>query len=255
MAGQNVQFGSGVVTITPNAGDLAANPTPIRLKILQEASIEFKSDLKKLFGQKQFAVATARGKIDVTGKMKVAAYDANDINQIYWGQQVVSGGARPVVDELHAVAASVTPTVGAGLLVVADSGVIDVSTGKNLTRVPSAPEEGEYSFTPATSGGSPTAAAYVFNASETIAKVLLSYTSTSTLGSSLAMENQVMGTAPVCSLLLVNKFRGNMLALQLNAVTLGTLSFPTKQEDFWVSDVDFSANCDDSDVLGVLYAD
>lgn len=251
----NVQFGSGVVTIIPNAGDLAANPTPIRLKVLQEASVDFKSDLKKLRGQNQFPVATARGSVDVTGKMKIAAYDANDINQIYWGQQVVSGGARPVVDELHAVGASITPTVGSGLLVVADNGVIDNATGKNLERVSASPAVGQYTFTPATTGGSPTAASYGFNASETIAKVRLSYTSQDTTGKTLTMTNKTMGTAPVCQLLLVNKFRGKTVVLQLNAVTLGGLTFPTKQEDFWVSDVDFSANCDDSDVLGLLYTD
>jgi len=255
MAGQNVQFGTGVAVLTPNAGDLALNPTPIRLKIMQEASIEFKGDLKKLFGQNQFAVATARGKIEVTGKMKLAAYDANDINQIFWGQQVSTGGARPVIDEVHAMGVTITPTVGSGLLVVSDDGVLNVATGKNLTRVASAPAIGQYMFTPAVTGGSATAAVYGFNAAETITSVRISYTSTATTGTTLVMANQVMGYAPVCQLLLVSKFRGNVLALQLNAVTLGSLSFPSKQEDFWVSDVDFSANCDASDVLGVMYAD
>ena len=32
-------------------------------------------------------------------------------------------------------------------------------------------------------------------------------------------------------------------------------SKPTKQEDFWVSDIDFSCNADVSDVLGLIYTD
>jgi hypothetical protein len=246
----NIQFGSGVLTFTPNAGNTAANPTPIRLKVLQEASIEFKGDLKKLFGQGQFSVATARGKIDVTGKAKVGCMDQNDINQIYWGQTVTSGGNYPY-DETHVPAASITPTQGSGLLVFIDQGVINGSTGLSMLKVPSTPAIGQYSFTPATS--TPTAATYVFNAGETAATVIISFLATSTTGSSLTITNQLMGFAPVSQALLWNKFRGELDLLQLNAVTLGMLSKPTKQEDFWVSDLDFSCNCDASGTLGIFY--
>lgn len=253
----DIQFGSGVATFTPNAGNLAANPTPIRLKVLQEASIEFKGDLKKLFGQSQLAVATARGKIDVTGKAKVAALNANDINQVYWGQTVVTGGNRPY-DEVHAIAATVTPTQDSGLKVTDDQGVINMSTGLNMVKVAGAPGVGQYEFTPAVTGGSPTAAIYTFNAADVTSAfpVKLSFRSSSTtLGSTLTLNNQLMGYAPVCQLVLWNQFRGALDLIQLNAVTLGMFSKPTKQEDFWVSDIDFSCNADVSDVLGLLYTD
>lgn len=251
----DIQFGSGVATFIPNAGNLAANPTPIRLKVLQEASIEFKGDLKKLFGQCQLPVATARGKIDVTGKAKVAALNANDINQIYWGQTVTAGGNRPY-DEIHPIAASITPTQDGGLKVTDDLGVIDMATGLNMVKVPSAPAAGQYSFTPVTTG--PTAASYAFAAADVTAgfQVKLSFRSTSTTaGSTLTINNQLMGYAPICQLVLWNEFRGALDLIQLNAVTLGMFSKPTKQEDFWVSDIDFSCNADVSDVLGLLYTD
>jgi hypothetical protein len=252
---QNIQFGSGLFTFTPNAGNLAANPTPIRLKVLQEASLEFKGDLKKLFGQSQFAVATARGKIDVSGKAKVAAVDQNDINQIYWGQTVVSGSLLPVT-EIHVPAVSVAPLAGnptAGLGIFIDQGVTNGTTGLSMLKVASAPAVGQYSFTPATTGGSPTAAAYVFNAAETAATVAISFMVSETTGSSLTITNQLMGFAPVCQAFLANSFRGATQVVQLNAVTLGTFSLPTKQEDFWVSDLDFSANCDAGGTLGIFY--
>jgi hypothetical protein len=250
----DIQFGSGVLTFTPNAGNLAANPTPIRLKVMQEASVEFKGDLKKLFGQNQIAEATARGKIDVTGKAKVAALSALDINQVYWGQTVTPGGNRPY-DEVHTTAASVTPTQGAGLTVTDDQGVINMSTGTSMVKVASAPAVGQYTFTPAVTGGSPTAAEYTFNAEETAASVKLSFRATSTQGNTLTINNQLMGYAPVNQLVLWNQFRGALDLIQLNAVTIGMFSKPTKQEDFWVSDIDFSANCDASEVLGLLYTD
>jgi hypothetical protein len=78
----NVQFGSGVVFGKPVAGNQATNPTPYRLGVVQEASVDFKGDLKKLYGQKQFPVATARGKIDIEGKAKLAVFDAGMLSAI-----------------------------------------------------------------------------------------------------------------------------------------------------------------------------
>jgi hypothetical protein len=243
----NIQFGSGVFVFTPNFGNLAVNPTPIKLKVMQEASLDFKGDLKKLFGQSQFPVATARGKIDVTGKAKVGCIDQNDINQIYWGQTVASGGQIQVV-ETHAPSASVS-TTAEGVFV--DQGVTNGTTGLSMLRVLSAPAVGQYTFSPATS--SATSATYGFNAAETAASVVLTFLETVTTGSSLTLTNQLMGFAPVCQAFLSNSFRGEVDSVQLNACTLGTFSKPTKQEDFWVSDLDFSANCDASGTLGIFY--
>lgn len=249
----DIQFGSGVLTFVPNAGNLAANPTPIRAKVLQEASVEFKADLKKLFGQNQLAVATARGKLDVTGKAKIACVNAYDINQIYFGQTASTGGDRPY-DEIHTTSATITPTQDAGLKVTTDLGVINMDTGLSMERVDSAPAVGQYVFTPVAAG--PTAATYGFNAAETASKVKISFLSTSTTaGKTITLSNQAMGYAPISKLVLWNEFRGALDLLQLNAVTLGSVSKPTKLEDFWVSDIDFSANADTSDVLGVWYTD
>lgn len=64
-----------------------------------------------------------------------------------------------------------------------------------------------------------------------------------------------MGYAPIIQAFLFNSFRGKQIAIQLNACTLGQISIPSKQEDFWMSDIDFEANTDASNTLGFLYAD
>lgn len=256
----NLQFGSGVLFGIPNGGNLAVNPTPQRFGILQEVSIEFKGDLKKLFGQKQFPVAKARGKIDVTGKGKFATLDPTLLNQIYFGQASSAGVMRVVDLESHAPAASVAPGVTAaavaGTLVV-DYGVINKDTGLNMVKIASgSPAVGQYKFTPATTGGSPTAAAWVFNASETASAVLLSYTYTdSTTGITIALANQLMGYAPEMQMLLYNNFRNKYFAVQLNSCILGMIGIPTKQEDFWIQDFDLDASTDATDSLGAIYAD
>jgi hypothetical protein len=43
--------------------------------------------------------------------------------------------------------------------------------------------------------------------------------------------------------------------LQLNSCVMGSLGIPTKQEDFWICDIDFDASTDASDTLGAIYAD
>lgn len=245
----NLQFGSGLITGTPNSlGNNAANPTPTRFGILQEASVEFKGDLKKLFGQKQFAVATARGKIDVNGKAKVASLDPNALNQLYFGQASAVGGGRPTFDEKHATGASIAAT---GSNVTEDLGVINFDTGLNMVKVGATPAIGQYSV-----GIVSGTATYVFNASETASAVLLSYISTSTtLGTTITLSNQLMGYAPQFEMVLANTFRNKLFLLKLTNCTMGMVSIPTKQEDFWVCDVDFNANTDATDTLGLIYAD
>ena len=242
----DIQFGTGNLYMIPNSGNLAANPTPIELGVLQEVSIEFKADLKKLFGQRQFAVATARGKIDVTGKGKFASQDINALNQIYFGQASANGSRHLFSDEQHVPGTSVA-VAGAGSNFVQDYGVINNGTGVNMTYT--------VSGTPAIGQYTQTAGTYVFNAAETAPSVAISYLTTATTGTTITLQNQLMGYAPQFGAFFYNKFRGQYFALQLNNCTMGMYSLPSKQEDFWVQDFDFSANCDAANVLGYMYQD
>jgi len=256
----NIQFGSGVLFATPNAGNLADNPTPMQLPILQEVSVEFKSDLKKLYGQNQFPVAKARGKVDVTGKGKIAAYDPTIFSQLYFGQNTAAGVERPIFNEPAVAAATVAPsqiTADTDLGVIAANSVSGIKAGQQLIRVTGTPATGQYKFTPYSATG-PTDAAYVFAAADVTAglQVKLSYAyPDASNGVKLTIENQLMGYAPEVQMLLYNLFRGKLMSLQLNSCVFGTMSFPTKQEDFWVADFDFDASADDSGVLGILQAD
>jgi hypothetical protein len=157
---------------------------------------------------------------------------------------------RPVYLESHAPAASVAP---AHTTTVTDLGVINGDTGQPMIRVAATPAVGQYSFTPAATG--PTPAAYVFNASETASKVLLNYQWPDTLGTTLVIANQLMGFAPEFSALLYNNFRNNTYCVQLNAVIMGSMSVPTKLDDFWISDFDGSAFVDAAGNLGSIFSD
>jgi hypothetical protein len=248
----NPQFGCGVFFGIPNAGNIVALPTPQQFGILQEVSVEFKADLKKLYGQQQFPVAKARGKIDVTAKGKMASLDPNFFSQLYFGQPTSTGVARTVYAESHPFAASIAP---ANPTANVDLGVIDLATGLALVSTQAAPTEGQYKFTPAVPGSPGTPAAYTFFATETDAVLLLNYQWPDPTGTTLQINNQLMGYAPEFRALLYNDFRASMFALQLNSCILGSLTVPTKQEDFWVSDFDLDASTDAAGVLGYIYSD
>lgn len=249
----NTQFGTGVVVCTPTTGNLATTPSiPQVLPVLQEVQVEFKGDLKKLYGMQQFALAKARGKIDVSGKGKIIVPTPDVLSQLFFGQPTSTGLNRPVYLESHTPAASVTPS---NLTANANLAVINGTTGLPMTPISTgSPTVGQYKFTPYNSTG-PVSASYAFNASETAATVQLCYTWPDTAGLSLVVNNELMGYAPEMQFVLFNTFRNKLMSLQLNSVVFGMISVPTKQEDFWLADFDFEASCDNSGVLGIFSAD
>ena len=247
----NIQFGTGVLFMAPNGGNTAANPTPQRLGILQEVSVDFKADLKKLYGQKQLPVATARGKIDVMAKGKFAAFNPTMLNQVYFGQVQTAGIMKVADQEAHAIPGSpaytVTVTNVAGVPIV-DLGVT-FADGTPLTLVGSLTATGQYMVNLATG-------VYTFDSADASANVLISYMySASSQGATITLANQLMGYAPYFEAVLYNNFRGKYLSIQLNSCVMGDFTMPTKLEDFWIPDFSFSAETDANDVLGAIYAD
>lgn len=248
----NIQFGTGVLIATPNVGQLAANPGPRQFPILQEVSVEFKGDVKELYGMDQIAEAVARGKIKISGKGKIIVPSPDILSQLFFGLPTSSGMNRPVFNESHATAASVAPSE---VTAATDLGVINGGNGLPMIKVTSgSPTVGQYKFTPYNLTG-PVDASYAFNASETAPTVLLNYEWPDTLGTSLEITSQLMGVSPQVQMVLFNTFRNKQFALQLNSCVLGSFSIPTKQEDFWLSDFDFMASKDDAGVVGIFSAD
>lgn len=246
----NTQFGTGVLFMLPNAGNLAANPTPYKLAALQSAQVDFKSSLKKLYGQNQFPIAKARGTIDVSCKAKLKSFDVSAINQLYLGQ-TVSPGKTVIADDEAANVPAATPftvTVANAATFVTDFGVRDATTGAQLQAVASAPATGEYSVANGV---------YTFAAADEGKAVLISYSYTTSLttATTVAIKNQLMGYAPEFRAFLYNTFRGKYFGIELYNCTMGNLSIPTKQDDFWEMDVDFDACTDASDTLGKIYSD
>ena len=218
------QFGSGVLFGVPVSGNQAANPTPYKFGVLQEASVEFKGDLKKLFGQKQFPVATARGKIEVDCKAKIAGLDSGLLNQLYFGQIAATGMSVMADDESTSIPETPGPytiTVSHATNFLTDFGVREAASGAQFTRVASGPAAGQYSVSTSTG-------VYTFAAADQGKNVLISYTySVTGQGTTVTIANQLMGYAPEFRAFLYNTFRGKFFGLELFNCILGQISVPT----------------------------
>jgi hypothetical protein len=79
-------FGSGTLWGTPVAGNLPANPTPIKFGTLQSVDLDIGYEIKELYGMNNFPEAIARGKGKITGKAKFGRINSNLFNQLFFAQ-------------------------------------------------------------------------------------------------------------------------------------------------------------------------
>lgn len=220
----------------------ASNPTPTRFGAVQGANVKFTGALKSLHGQYQYALATGRGATTVGGDITFAQLGARMLNDLIFGGTLATGQVR-VADKESGTIATNAVTVTNSATFATDLGVRAGSTGLPMVRVASSPAAGQYSVS---------AGVYSFNASETETSVIIDYTYTvSGSGQKVTIGNPLMGAVSAFAATLTQQFKGLYHTLQLNACTAGSLDFATQMEDFTKPKIDFQANVDSSDVLGV----
>ena len=228
-------FGSGDLYLIPFGSAAAPNPSPMKIGVLQDVSIDISSSLKELYGKNQFAVAVRRGKAKIDCKAKFANITAKLLNDAMFGQTIAAAQILTVVDEAdtpvsHAV------TVAGSATFLSDLGVVDVTTGQSMIQVPSAPAANQY-----------TVAAGVYTFSSGFADpVKISYTKSSTSGQAFTLPNLPMGATPLFQAVFTETDAptGNQITLTLNSCVAAKLSLASKQEDYMIPEFDFSAFAD-----------
>lgn len=230
-----------------------ANPTPVQFGTMQDVQIDFDRTLKELFGQYQYPEAIGAAMIKVSGKAKFAKINGQVMTNLFFSDTLNTGMRQfTPLGEAHTVPApsgpyTVTVTNAADFL--GDFGVYYAATGIQLTRVAAAAEAvGKYSVNESTG-------VYTFAAADASAALVFYYEYSVTSGKSITMTNQLQGTAPQFQCILRNSYPAGSsseqsVTLQLNACIAGKLSMPFKQGDFVVSEMDFQAFTDASNVLG-----
>ena len=236
-------FGSG--TLVGVRTDIA-NATPSQFGVLQDVQIDFSATLKELMGQNQFAVAVARSAMKVTGKIKSAKIVASVYNDLFFGQTSATGAILQAVNE-----AGMIPGVSTYIVTVTnaatwatDLGVFYSATGLPFKKVASGPTVGQYSVA---------AGVYTFAAADAGLAVLISYTYTATTGATkITIANQLQGVSPTFQMNLAETYNSKVLNFQLNACVANKLSFPLKNSDWTINDIEFQAFADASGNVGYL---
>lgn len=250
-------FGAGDLFATllrDASGNAITNATPIRVAGMQEMSLDFAGDLKEFFGQNRFALAVAQGKVKTTGKFKGALINGQALNTLFFGSGMTSGTMKALYADtsgtlVPASPYTITPTVPNSGTVVDDLGAID-SNGRVMTRVASAPTTGQYSY----AAGTWTFAA-ADNASGLKMYISFSYTYISTDAKRIQLLNLPMGYTPVMKMHYMGSFQGKRCLAVLESVVANKLMlFGSKNDDFSVPEIDFSAQADATGYsLGDIY--
>ncbi|HUC62652.1 MAG TPA: hypothetical protein VMF53_11930 [Alphaproteobacteria bacterium] len=225
-------------------------PTPVQFGAISDISVEIDFTLKQLYGQSQFPLAVARSNAKVTGKAKFAKINGATFNNLFFGQTLAAGQKVTSLNEAGTVPASTpyTVTVANASAFVDDLGVLYQTTGLPLARVQTVSAAGQYSVA---------AGVYSFYSGDASAGVQLSYTYTiAGSGTKMTVANQLAGSAPVFKAVLYETFQGKTLQLELLQCVSTKLSFPTKQEDYVTSELDFSAFADGfGNVMNLSFAE
>lgn len=248
-----ITFGTGNLyglALSDFAGNLLANPTPLRLAQLQEIDLDFEFEEKSLYGSGQFPIGIGRGMGKITGTAKTATVSAAAYGNLFFGQTPTQGIRALSEDNATAVPAAtpwqITATPPASGTFVGDLGVINLTTGQPLTKVASAPAAGQYAVT---SGG-----VYTFAAADTLIPISYNYeySATSTTATYIALTNHKMGYMPFFKANLQTSYAGATLNVALNKCASNKFSMPHKNDDFSVPDFDFSAFADSAGNIGYV---
>lgn len=233
-----IQFGSGIVFATPVAGNLATNPTPQEVGIIQDISLSLSGDIKELYGQFQWPVDSAIGKRAIKGSFNFAQMTNSFFNQLFFADTVAAGVVETAYREPHTIPAATTFTITTNHAAnfVTDQGVINQNTGLAMVDIGTgSPATNQYTFAPLTG-------IYTFSSADASVPITISYSfSSTTLGTTLTVGNHTMGWGPVVSLTIPLLYQGLVNSINLPNVRLGKIDFKTKLDDYLMLSTDFSA--------------
>ncbi len=219
-----------------------ATPTPIKVGLLMDVSLDFSFTMKELRGQYQFPVDIARAGAKLSGKAKAGTISARLINSILTGSTITDGLLRVAIGVTGQVPAAstytVTPTVPNSGTFVEDLGVRYADTGVYLTRTDTVDAAGEYSVANGV---------YTFYSGDASKNLIFDFVySNASGGKKVTYTNQLMGSGAVYQLHLGNSFRSKDVYLKLHAVTFPKWGIGFKPEDYSESDFDFECFADAS---------
>lgn len=236
-------FGVGNLFIKNNDSN-AVGSAPVQVGVIKDISLDISFDTKELRGSYSFPVDIARAGGKISGKAKFAQISGTLINKIVGGTQS-TGQKIGNSNQVSSIPASSPYTITvANTTNWSDLGVYNQTTGVFMTRVASSPATGQYSAS---------AGVYTFASADSGNSVAISYSYTTTAGSTNLLTNELMGSGTTYILEVYNTYKGKNVGVKLHAVTLGKYALAMKNEDFTDQDVDFMAFADSTGNVISLY--
>lgn len=230
-----IGFGSALLWVNPNAGNLAANPTPMQPLTVQNFSVDIAVDVKELKGQYQLPDDVAHGDKKVTFKFEFGKPDLDFLNQVLLADtRTTANNNQTQWNEAQSVPASspYTKTVNNSTAFVKDLGVKYAGNPpagypQQFQRVTGTPTQGQYSVSNGT---------YTFAAADAGAAVLISYVYTATGGFQITANNQLMGYGPQVEIWAANRYQqtaaGSIPGLYLAAAKFSKFSDAMKRDGY-----------------------
>jgi hypothetical protein len=244
------EIGFAAGTLIGTRTDLAGVITPVKFGILQDVQLDFSADLKELTGQGRYAIALAPGKTKIELKAKFARISAKLFNDLYFGATSTATQTLFADSELATVPATSAYTVAAAnaATFLSDQGVYFQDNGQAMMATGTAPPSVSGQYQPLTEAPG----VYRFSSADAVKAVALSYTYSSTSGVQITLLNPRMGVGPSFKIVLSQAFDGRQQNFIFNQCQSSKLSFPTKQDDFTISELDFMVSQDASGTIGSI---
>lgn len=243
MVAQNGQkvFGSGRFWGIP----VSAAPTPTPFLVPQNMTLDFKRDIKRLYGQNQLPVDIASGMLSVVGKVTMGTLNGRLLNDLMLGTSLSTGQVNYIANE------SVSPSTTTGQITIAnlatfslDLGIFQTGTGVPLVEVAStAPAAGQYHVT--------STGLYTVNITDSTS-MKASYLYTLTGGQKISMANQNMGKIGAFQAVMGWLWGTEQATIQLNSCMASDYGLATVLDDYNKPSFGFEAATDTSDVLGTF---
>lgn len=224
------QFGMGTLYAIPSG----ATPTPVPIAVLKDCTVDFKVSKKYLSGQYKVPIDAGEGAVEISVKVKNADFRAASLGLLLAGLTPTVGSQIAVMGEAATVpgVSTYTVTVSKAANFIEDGGVLNLSTGLWMARGAAA-AAGVYSVA---------AGVYTFDATAASQNLSIVYTySSSTIGSTSAFSNAVMGASQGYAVRVYNVYNVNgvlkPLGFKFPNVHFDNLSVGFKAEDFAEQDL------------------
>lgn len=228
-----IQFGSGLLFLNPNAGNLATNPTPVRPFTLQDVKIDSKGKIEELKGQNQYPDDTAVGDRSGTFEFSMGRQDYFLLNQIVNADVQAAGGNSVTLTPATAIPTTpfqITPTVPGSGTFLKDLGVVNAANNQPFERLASGtPGAGQYTVA---------AGVYTFSSADNVSGISViiafAYSLVST-GATFEVNNQLQGYGPSFEAFLVDTYQpqsGVYSAVRLYAAKISDVSKDNKRSGY-----------------------